>query len=142
MKFVQQQLKFSSNCNTFLFPMGYTNDALIDLECEVNIDVLSLIIGPWGFQSILWTKAEGERARIATTPLEFLKIPHSFYIFKKTKLNIIFYRTDINLNNGLLIFLLKTYNLISVFLVLYIYIYLCADDSIYSCFLFIKFCFI
>ena len=124
MKLVQQRLKYSSNCNTFLFPMWYMDDTLISLGRDVNIDILSSIISPWGFQSILWTKAEGEGARIATTPLEFLKIPHSFYIFLKKKLNIIFYRTDINLNNGLLIFLLKTYNLISVFLVLYIYIYI------------------
>ena len=123
MKLVQQRLKFSSNCNTFLFPMGYMDDILISLGRDVNIDILSSIISPWGFQSILWTKAEGEGARIATTPPWIFKNP-SFLLYLKKKLNIIFYRTDINLNNGLLIFLLKTYNLISVFLVLYIYIYI------------------
>ena len=46
MKFVQQQLKFSSNCNTFLFPMEHMDDTLIGLGRDVNIDVLISIIGP------------------------------------------------------------------------------------------------
>jgi len=134
MKFVQQQLKFSSNCNTFLFPMEHMDDTLIGLERDVDIDVLSSIIGPWDFQSILWTEAEGEGGRIAMIPLNFQKslIPS---IFKKKiyiYIYIIFFRTDINLNNGLLIFLLKTYNLIGVFLVLYLHYYHSSAKTIRS----------
>ena len=65
-------------------------------------------------------------------PLEFWKIPHSFNIFWKKRLNIIFFRIDINLNNGLLIFLLKTYNLIGVFLVLYLHYYHSSTKTIRS----------
>ena len=92
------------------------------MGCDVNIDVLSSIIGPWGFQNILWTKAEREGTRIAMTPLNFQKSLIPLIFFEK-KLNIIFFRTYINLNNGLLIFLLKTYNLRGVFLVLYLHYY-------------------
>ena len=46
MKLVQQRLKFSSNCNIFLFPMGYMDDTLISLGRDVNIDILSSIISP------------------------------------------------------------------------------------------------
>ena len=64
---------------------------------------------------------EGEGDRIATNPpLNFQKSLFPFIFFGKEKLNIIVLRTDINLNVGLLIFLLKTYNLIGVFLEFYV----------------------
>ena len=65
--------------------------------------------------------AEGEGARIAMTPPWIFKNPSFLLYFWEKKLNIIFYRTDINLNNDPLIFLPKTYNLIGVFLEFYLH---------------------